>query len=127
MVAYTAAGIAKGDHTKTAFCAWKLAKGLYIVPLLMAYTGLVMGDTEVRILIFIFSAIGLFCIIAAWEGVVMKVINRGNRLVLGIIGTLLLWPFDGFVLKIALSLIFLVYLFVSIIQFNKLSKCGDLV
>lgn len=127
LVAYTAAGIAKGDHTKTAFCAWKLAKGLYIVPLLMAYTGLVMGDTEVRILIFIFSAIGLFCIIAAWEGVVMKVINRGNRLVLGIIGTLLLWPFDGFVLKIALSLIFLVYLFVSIIQFNKLSKCGDLV
>lgn len=127
LVAYTAAGIAKGDHTKTAFCAWKLAKGLYIVPLLMAYTGLVMGDTEVRILIFIFSAIGLFCIIAAWEGVVMKVINRGNRLVLGIVGTLLLWPFDGIVLKIALSLIFLVYLFVSVIQFNKQSTCGDLV
>lgn len=127
LVAYTAAGIAKGDHTKTAFCAWKLAKGLYIVPLLMAYTGLVMGDTEVRILIFIFSAIGLFCIIAAWEGVVMKVINRGNRLVLGIVGTLLLWPFDGFVLKIALSLIFLIYLFVSVIQFNKQSTCGNLV
>lgn len=127
LVAYTAAGIAKGDHTKTAFCAWKLAKGLYIVPLLMAYTGLVMGDTEVRILIFIFSAIGLFCIIAAWEGVVMKVINRGNRLVLGIVGTLLLWPFDGFVLKIALSLIFLIYLFVSVIQFNKQSRCAELV
>ena len=127
LVAYTAAGIAKGDHTKTAFCAWKLAKGLYIVPLLMAYTGLVMGDAEVRILIFVFSAIGLFCIIAAWEGVVMKVVNRGNRFVLGIVGTLLLWPFDGFVLKIALALIFLVYLFVSIIQFNKQSTCGDLV
>ncbi len=126
LVAYTAAGIAKGDHTKTAFCAWKLAKGLYIVPLLMAYTGLVMGDAEVRILIFVFSAIGLFCIIAAWEGVVMKVINRGNRLVLGVVGTLLLWPFDGFVLKIALALTFLVYLLVSIIQFNKQS-CDQLV
>lgn len=127
LVAYTAAGIAKGDHTKTAFCAWKLAKGLYIVPLLMAYTGLVMGDAEVRILIFVFSAIGLFCIIAAWEGVVMKVVNRANRLILGIVGTLLLWPFDGFVLKIALSLTFLVYLFVSIFQFNKQSTCGELV
>mgnify|MGYP000685474751 FL=1 len=127
LVAYTAAGIAKGDHTKTAFCAWKLAKGLYIVPLLMAYTGLVMGDAEVRILIFVFSAIGLFCIIAAWEGVVMKVVNRANRLILGIVGTLLLWPFDGFVLKIALSLTFLVYLFVSIFQFNKESTCGELV
>jgi TRAP transporter 4TM/12TM fusion protein len=127
LVAYTAAGIAKGDHTKTAFCAWKLAKGLYIVPLLMAYTGLVMGDSEVRVLIFVFSAIGLFCIIAAWEGVVMKVVNKGNRLALGIVGTLLLWPFDEIVLKIALSAIFIVYLLVSIIQFNKQSTCGELV
>jgi TRAP transporter 4TM/12TM fusion protein len=127
LVAYTAAGIAKGDHTKTAFCAWKLAKGLYIIPLLMAYTGLVMGDAEVRIIIFVFSGIGLFCIIAAWEGVVMDIINRGNRLVLGIVGTLLLWPFDGFVLKIALALIFLVYLLISIIKFNKQPTCGQLV
>jgi len=126
LVAYTAAGIAKGDHTKTAFCAWKLAKGLYIVPLLMAYTGLVMGDAEIRILIFVFSAIGLFCIIAAWEGVVMKVVNRSNRLVLGVAGTLLLWPFDGFILKVALSLMFLIYLLVSTIQFNKQSTCGEL-
>ena len=127
LVAYTAAGIAKGDHTKTAFCAWKLAKGLYIVPILMAYTGLVMGDAEERILIFVFSAIGLFCIIAAWEGVVMDVINRANRLVLGVVGTLLLWPFDGVLLKIVLSVIFLVYLLFSFIQFNKKPTCAQLV
>jgi TRAP transporter 4TM/12TM fusion protein len=127
LVAYTAAGIAKGDHTKTAFCAWKLAKGLYIVPILMAYTGLVMGDAEERILIFVFSAIGLFCIIAAWEGVVMDVINRANRLVLGIVGTLLLWPFDGVLLKIVLSVIFLAYLLFSFIQFNKKPTCAQLV
>jgi TRAP transporter 4TM/12TM fusion protein len=122
LVAYTAAGIAKGDHSQTAFCAWKLAKGLYIIPLLMAYTGLVMGDAEGRILIFVFSAIGLFCIIAAWEGVVMKVVNQSSRVVLGIVGTLLLWPFDGFVLKIALASIFLVYLVVSIMQFKNQHK-----
>ncbi|MBA6414734.1 TRAP transporter fused permease subunit [Colwellia sp. 6M3] len=127
LVAYTAAGIAKGDHTKTAFCAWKLAKGLYIVPILMAYTGLVMGDAEERILIFVFSAIGLFCIIAAWEGVVMDVINRTNRLVLGVVGTLLLWPFDGVLLKIVLSVIFLAYLLFSFIQFNKKPTCAQLV
>ncbi|AWB58804.1 TRAP transporter fused permease subunit [Colwellia sp. Arc7-D] len=127
LVAYTAAGIAKGDHTKTAFCAWKLAKGLYIVPILMAYTGLVMGDAEERILIFVFSAIGLFCIIAAWEGVVMDVINRTNRLVLGVVGTLLLWPFDGVLLKIVLSVIFLAYLLFSFIQFNKKTTCAQLV
>jgi TRAP transporter 4TM/12TM fusion protein len=127
LVAYTAAGIAKGDHTKTAFCAWKLAKGLYIVPLLMAYTGLVMGDTEERVATFIFSGIGLFCIIAAWEGVVMKVVNRTNRVILGIVGTLLLLPFGGFVLKIALALIFFAYLLASILQYNKQTPNVELV
>jgi TRAP-type uncharacterized transport system fused permease subunit len=87
----------------------------------------VMGDAEERILIFVFSAIGLFCIIAAWEGVVMDVINRANRLVLGIVGTLLLWPFDGVLLKIVLSVIFLVYLLFSFIQFNKKPTCAQLV
>jgi TRAP transporter 4TM/12TM fusion protein len=127
LVAYTAAGIAKGDHTKTAFCAWKLAKGLYIVPLLMAYTGLVMGDTEARILTFVFSVMGLFCIIAAWEGVVMKVVNRTHRVILGIIGLLLLWPFDILAIKIALALLLSVYLLSSTIQYNKKSMSSELV
>lgn len=127
LVAYTAAGIAKGDHTKTAFCAWKLAKGLYIVPLLMAYTGLVMGDAEIRMLTFVFSVMGLFCIIAAWEGVVMKVVNRTHRVILGIIGTVLLWPLDSLEIKAALALLFSLYLLFSIIQFNKQSTCSELV
>ncbi|OUR61016.1 hypothetical protein A9Q74_10835 [Colwellia sp. 39_35_sub15_T18] len=127
LVAYTAAGIAKGDHTKTAFCAWKLAKGLYIVPLLMAYTGLVMGDTEARMLTFVFSVIGLFCIIAAWEGVVMTVINRIHRVILGIIGSVLLWPFDILEIKIVLALLFSIYLLSSTIQFNKQSASSELV
>ncbi len=119
LVAYTAAGIAGGNHNKTAFCAWKLAKGLYLVPLLMAYTGLVTGSTEERIISFIFAFIGLFCIIAAWEGVVMKVVNRFHRLILGIVGSILLWPFDMLEFKIALTLIFTVYFLFSFIQFTK--------
>jgi TRAP-type uncharacterized transport system fused permease subunit len=127
LVAYTAAGIAKGNHTKTAFCAWKLAKGLYIVPLLMAYTGLVMGDTEARIFAFIFSVIGLFCIIAAWEGVVMKVVNRTHRLILGIIGVVLLWPLDGLEIKVVLALLFTIYLSVSIFKFRHEPVSNELV
>ena len=127
LVAYTAAGIAKGNHTKTAFCAWKLAKGLYIVPLLMAYTGLVMGDTEARIFAFIFSVIGLFCIIAAWEGVVMKVVNRTHRLMLGIIGIVLLWPLDSLEIKVVLALLFTIYLSVSIFKFRHEPVSNELV
>lgn len=44
LAAFTAAGIAKSKPMETGFQAWKLAKGLYIVPLMFAYTPLISGD-----------------------------------------------------------------------------------
>jgi len=44
LAAFTAAGIAKSPPMATGFQAWKLAKGLYIVPLLFAYTPLISGN-----------------------------------------------------------------------------------
>ena len=44
LAAFTAAGIAKSPPMATGFQAWKLAKGLYIVPLMFAYTPLVSGN-----------------------------------------------------------------------------------
>jgi len=44
LAAFTAAGIAKSPPMATGFQAWKLAKGLYIVPLMFAYTPLISGN-----------------------------------------------------------------------------------
>ena len=44
LAAFTAAAIAKSPPMKTGFSAWKIAKGLYVVPLLFAYTPLLSGD-----------------------------------------------------------------------------------
>ena len=44
LAAFTAAGIAKSPPMATGFQAWKLAKGLYIVPFMFAYTPLVSGN-----------------------------------------------------------------------------------
>ncbi|MGD8498269.1 MAG: TRAP transporter fused permease subunit, partial [Chromatiales bacterium] len=44
LAAFAAATIAKSPPMATGFTAWKLAKGLYIVPLLFAYTPFLSGD-----------------------------------------------------------------------------------
>jgi len=44
LAAFTAAGIAKSPPMATGFQAWKLAKGLYIVPMMFAYTPLISGN-----------------------------------------------------------------------------------
>jgi len=45
LASFAGAGIAKANPMKTAFTSWKLAKGLYIIPIVMAYRPLLgMGD-----------------------------------------------------------------------------------
>ncbi len=69
--AFIAAGVAKADPMRTGFSSLKLAKALYIVPFLMAYTPILMdkGSTWPAILL-VWSTgfMGFFCSSAALEG-----------------------------------------------------------
>ncbi|MEN0087192.1 MAG: TRAP transporter permease, partial [Pseudomonadota bacterium] len=58
--AFAAAGIAKAPPMATGFQAWKIAKGLYIVPLLFAYTPLVSGDFMQIMQIGFFALFGIY-------------------------------------------------------------------
>lgn len=60
LAAFTAAGIAGSPPMRTGVEAWKIAKGLYIVPLLFAYTPLVTGSWMDKIQIGFFSLFGLY-------------------------------------------------------------------
>ena len=47
LASFAGAGIAKASPMRTAFASWQLAKGLYIIPLVMAYRPLLgMGDNH---------------------------------------------------------------------------------
>ena len=92
LVAYTAAGIAGAAHVETSFKAWKLAKAIYLVPLLIAYTPLVMGANDERLVTFCACLAGLFFLVSAWEGVVIEKIGRLCRLVFLILSIALLYP-----------------------------------
>jgi len=60
LTAFAAAAIAGTPQMRTGFTAWKIAKGLYIVPLLFAYSPLISGLLDVTGLI-------LFLAILVWS------------------------------------------------------------
>ena len=62
LAAFTAAGIAGSKPMATGVEAWKIAKGLYIVPLLFAYTPMIGADLPELLRIGIFSLAGIYAL-----------------------------------------------------------------
>ncbi len=94
LTAFAAAAIAHTPPMATGLTAWKIAKGLYIVPLLFAYTPFLAGDTLSALSIFAFGTVGIYCLTAAIEGYAESRLNWPLRVVLAAVGVLLLWPVD---------------------------------
>ncbi|WP_342076245.1 TRAP transporter fused permease subunit [Yoonia sp. SS1-5] len=92
LAAFTAAAIAKAPAMATGFASWKLAKGLYIVPLMMAYTPFLAGDWPVMIGIFLFGVVGIYALAGALQGCMEQPIGIVTRIILGIAGAACIWP-----------------------------------
>lgn len=60
LAAFTAAGIAGSKPMATGFQSWKIAKGLYIVPLMFAYTPLISGEWYEVMQIGFFGLFGIY-------------------------------------------------------------------
>ena len=92
LTAFTGAAIAGTDPMKTGVQAWKVAKGLYLVPLLFAYTPLLGGDWYVVLEIFAFATLGLYCVAAGMQGYLVGNLGWAERASLLAAGGLLFWP-----------------------------------
>ncbi|UTW04184.1 TRAP transporter fused permease subunit [Amphritea atlantica] len=92
LTAFAAAAIAKTPPMATGFTAWKIAKGLYIVPLLFAYTNFIGGTTAEVLSIFFFSVFGIYALVGFMEGYLESPLNPFFRLISGAAGGLMLWP-----------------------------------
>ena len=92
LTAFAAAAIAKTPPMRTGMTAWKLAKGLYIVPLLMAYTPLIGGDAETLLRLTIFAIFGMYALVAAMEGYLENPLNILSRALMLVAAGLMLWP-----------------------------------
>ncbi|MBJ7555559.1 TRAP transporter permease [Marinomonas spartinae] len=107
LTAFAAAAIAKTPPMRTGLTAWKLAKGLYIVPLLMAYTPLIGGDTETLIRLTIFAIFGMYALVAAMEGYLEDKLPIPTRVLALIAAILMLWPHFSLWLQLIGLVIFL--------------------
>lgn len=94
LASFTAATIAKTPPMATGFESWKLAKGMYIMPVLFAYTPFLAGDFVVSFKIFIFACFGVYALAAAMQGAMERPLGILWRVLLAVCGLMLLWPDD---------------------------------
>jgi TRAP-type uncharacterized transport system fused permease subunit len=108
ITAFAAAAIADTPPMATGFTAWMIAKSLYIMPLLFAYTPFLAGDFWLSLWIFAFATVGIYALTAAISGWMEAPLSWLERTLLGATGTALLWPtgpavnVPGFVFFLAL-------------------------
>jgi len=101
LTAFAAAAIAGTPAMRTGLTAWKIAKGLYIMPLLFAYTPFLNGDVGTALVIFGFGTCGLYALTVAIEGYSEWPLDVISRLVLAVLGGVLLWWPLGIVWQVA--------------------------
>jgi TRAP-type uncharacterized transport system fused permease subunit len=92
LTAFAAAAIAGTPQMQTGLTAWKLAKGLYIVPVLFAYTPFLHGDWPTALGIFLFGLVGLYAFAAAFQGYLETAHGWLVRLLLAAVALALLYP-----------------------------------
>ncbi len=92
LAAFTAAAIAKSPPMATGLASWKIAKGLYIVPILLAYTPILSGDWPTMLTIFAFALVGIYGLAGALQGWMEARLPFLLRIVAGAGGVACLWP-----------------------------------
>ena len=92
LAAFTAAAIAKSPAMATGVASWKLAKGLYIVPVLFAYTPFLSGNWGEMLTVFAFAVVGVYGLAAALQGCMEKPFGIVMRVIVGAAGLAALWP-----------------------------------
>jgi len=92
LAAFTGAAIAGSHPMRTGLTSWKIAKGLYIVPLLFAYTPILTAEWPVVLQISLCALFGIYGLAAAFQGATEVRIGPVMRCVLGGFGVMALWP-----------------------------------
>jgi TRAP transporter 4TM/12TM fusion protein len=95
LVAFTAAAIAGTPPMRTGLTAWKIAKGLYLIPALFAFTPLITGSWTERIGVFTWACFGLYAIAGVLQWHLETKLNVVTGTLLLVSAACLLWTSFG--------------------------------
>jgi len=101
IVAFTAAAIAGTGPMRTGLTSWKIAKGLYLVPVLFAFTPLITGSWSERMTVFVFACFGLYALAGLLQWHLEAKLNPITAMLLLIGAAMLLWPPLGVAVHVA--------------------------
>jgi TRAP-type uncharacterized transport system fused permease subunit len=113
LTAFAAAAIARTPPMATGFTAWKISKGLYVVPLLFAYTPFIGGSWEEVLIIFTFGILGMYAFVGFMEGYLEGKLNILLRLLSGVCALGLLWPHGQLLFDLIAAAVFIGLFFYS--------------
>ena len=101
LVAFTAAAIAGTRPMRTGLTSWKIAKGLYLVPVLFAFTPLITGSWGERLSVFVFACFGLYALAGILQWHLETRLNAGTGALLLVSALCLLWTPFGIAIHLA--------------------------
>lgn len=96
LAAFAAAAIAKSPPMKTGLVAWKVGKGMYIIPMLFAFTPLITGNWFERVEVFSFALLGIMSFSIVMEGFWDQKMMILERVMFAVCAVLLLTPDSAF-------------------------------
>jgi TRAP-type uncharacterized transport system fused permease subunit len=105
LVAFTAAAIAGTPPMRTGLTAWKVAKGLYLVPVLFAFTPLITGNWVERIGVFVFACFGLYALAGLLQWHLEEKLNPVTAILVLASAACLLWTPLGITIHVAGALL----------------------
>ncbi len=92
LTVFAAAAIAQARPMQTGFTAWKIAKGLYVIPLLFAFTPFLYGEITTQLYVFFMALLGLYALVGALQGYLEGFITPWQRGAAALLGVALIWP-----------------------------------
>jgi TRAP-type uncharacterized transport system fused permease subunit len=119
LASYAAASLAGSRPMATGLTSWRLAKGIYIMPLLFAYTDLISGGWGQRLTVFGFALAGLFAFSVVFQGYLFQPVRLPMRMVFSAAAAALLWPSS-----LGINTLGLLLLLVGI-SWNRARRNGD--
>ncbi|MEA2020039.1 MAG: TRAP transporter fused permease subunit [Campylobacterota bacterium] len=132
LAAFAAAAIAKTPPMKTGVISWKVGKGMYIIPLLFAFTPLVTGSWIEKFEVFTFALMGIASFSIVMEGYWDKKTNLFERGLFVVSAILLLMPDEAFGIESYFDVVQNTHLvgfviFVFVMYFHKIAAKKELV